>query len=67
MGIDTILNGDVLFIKGKKSNYINDINSHNISKQFPKHKLVEISNAGHWVHAENLNDFFKETVLFLES
>ena len=60
-------NGDVLFIKGKKSNYINDTNSHNISKQFPKYKLVEISNAGHWVHAENLNDFFNETVLFLES
>lgn len=60
-------NGDVLFIKGEKSNYINDINSRNISKQFPKHKLVEIPNAGHWVHAENLNDFFKETVLFLES
>ena len=33
----------------------------------PNSKIVEISNAGHWVHADNLNDFVKQTVFFLKS
>ena len=59
--------GEVLFVKGEKSNYINDSNINTLINQFPKYKIVEIQNAGHWVHAENLNDFIKETLLFLES
>ena len=59
--------GMVLFVKGEKSNYINDSNINSLINQFPKYKIVEIQNAGHWVHAENLNDFIKETLLFLES
>jgi len=59
--------GEVLFVKGEKSNYINDSNINSLINQFPKYKIVEIQNAGHWVHAENLNDFIKETLLFLES
>ena len=47
-------------------NYINDSNRHIIINQFPNSKTIEVSNAGHWVHAENLNDFVKETLLFLK-
>ena len=56
-----------MFIKGKKSDYINDSNYQIIDNQFPNSKIVEISNAGHWVHADNLNDFVKQTVFFLKS
>ncbi|MBT6169363.1 MAG: alpha/beta fold hydrolase [Flavobacteriaceae bacterium] len=59
--------GKTLFIKGKKSDYINDSNYQIIDNQFPNSKIVEISNAGHWVHADNLNDFVKQTVFFLKS
>ncbi len=59
--------GKTLFIKGQKSDYINDSNYQIIHNQFPNSKIVEISNAGHWVHADNLNDFVKQTLLFLKS
>ena len=39
----------------------------NLHNNFPKSRLVEVSNAGHWVHAENLNDFAEETLYFLKS
>ena len=59
--------GETLFVKGDKSNYINDKNISKIHKHFPNSKLVNISNAGHWVHAENLKDFVEETLNFLKS
>ena len=65
--IDLYFGGETLFIKGKNSDYINNQNFKTIHKNFPKHRLVEVSNAGHWVHAENLDDFVKETLLFLKS
>ena len=61
-----IYNGETLFIKGEKSDYINDSNRQIIINQFPNSKTIEVPNAGHWVHAENLNDFVKETLLFLK-
>ena len=61
-----IYNGETLFIKGEKSDYINDSNRQIIINQFPNSKTIEVTNAGHWVHAENLNDFVKETLLFLK-
>ena len=48
----------------KKSNYINDSNINSLINQFPRYKIVEIQNAGHWVHAENLNDFIKKLYFF---
>ncbi|MGY8946244.1 MAG: alpha/beta fold hydrolase [Flavobacteriales bacterium] len=64
---DLFFQGKTLFVKGDKSNYINDQNISKINKQFPNFKLVNISNAGHWVHAENLKDFVEETLNFLKS
>ncbi|MBT7624404.1 MAG: alpha/beta hydrolase, partial [Flavobacteriaceae bacterium] len=59
--------GKTLFIKGQKSDYINDSNYQIIRNQFPNSKIAEISNAGHWVHVDNLNDFVKQTLFFLKS
>ena len=49
---------EVLFIKGEKSGYIDKEKLKLSEKFFPEYKLEKISNAGHWVHYENPNDFF---------
>ena len=42
-----------LFIKGENSNYITLEDEALIELHFPDAEIVEIKNAGHWVHAEN--------------
>jgi len=45
------------FLKGELSNYISDKDLPNINLLFPRHKIITIKNAGHWVHAEATRDF----------
>ena len=54
-----------LFLKGEKSGYILPEEQLIIDKHFPNHTIVEIKNAGHWLHAENPDDFYKEVNTFL--
>ena len=54
-----------LFIDGETSNYILEEDVELIEKHFPDAEIVQISNAGHWVHAENPQDFFDEVSRFL--
>lgn len=49
----------VYFIKGEKSNYINQDNFEALDVYFPNNKIIEIKNASHWVHADNPVDFYK--------
>ncbi len=56
---------DVLFLKGDKSGYITENESLIINPYFPNHTIVEISNAGHWLHAENPKQFYDEVCEFL--
>lgn len=49
--------GETLFIAGAKSNYILPQDEFLIRQQFPNFRLETISNAGHWVQAENPKDF----------
>ena len=67
MPSDLLYIGKTLFIKGEKSDYIDNSNSKVLINFFPNYKKVEVLNAGHWVHAENLNDFIKEIEIFLKS
>ena len=62
---DKIFKGSTLFIKGANSNYIKEEDKAAIQKQFPEVKFEEIRNAGHWVHAEKMNDFYKAVADFL--
>ena len=48
-----------LFIYGGNSNYINPKTDREISEYFPKAEIVEIKGAGHWLHAEQPQLFFK--------
>ncbi len=53
-----------LFVRGAKSDYIVDSDENLMKTIFPNSNLITISNAGHWVHAEqpkalldSINDF----------
>ncbi len=63
---DAVFNNPALFLKGEKSNYIKDADAAEIQKHFPNSKIETISNAGHWLHAENPKDFFNATISFLK-
>ncbi len=60
-----IFNGDTLFLKGSKSNYIDTWDEVAIKQHFPKADVKEISNAGHWLHAENPDEFYQIVTNFL--
>lgn len=57
--------GDTLFLRGDKSEYIGLQDERIIKNHFPNSKIVTIKNAGHWLHAENPKDFFNEVMAFL--
>ncbi len=38
------------FLRGKKSEHIKDSDFSYISTLFPKYKVIDIENAGHWIH-----------------
>ena len=56
---------EVLFIKGENSDYIDSENLKITSKLFPKYKLAEIKNAGHWIHHDNPDEFFSICLNYL--
>jgi pimeloyl-ACP methyl ester carboxylesterase len=58
---------DTLFLRGDRSEYITLSDEDLIKRHFPKAKLISIKNAGHWLHAENPNDFFDETLNFIQN
>lgn len=57
--------GETLFLRGDKSEYIGLLDEDLIKRHFPNSNIVTIPNAGHWLHAENPKDFFKEVLSFL--
>ena len=57
--------GETLFLRGNKSNYILDEDEKGLYNAFAKAQLTTISNAGHWLHAENPKDFYEEVINFL--
>ena len=61
----TIFEKETLFLKGERSDYITDNEAATIEAHFPKSKIVEIKKAGHWLHAENPKQFYKEVITFL--
>lgn len=63
---DAIFTKPTLFLKGANSNYILDSDLAEIKHHFPKAELEIISNAGHWLHAENAKDFYDKTMQFLQ-
>jgi esterase len=56
---------DTLFLRGDKSEYISDQDGSLIKHQFPTAVVKTISNAGHWLHAENPVEFFDSVCTFI--
>ena len=54
-----------LFIAGQASNYIKETDVELIESHFPDFEIVEIPNSGHWLHAENPDQFFDKVSRFL--
>jgi len=57
--------GDTLFLRGDRSEYITSNDADLIAKHFPNAGLETVSNAGHWLHAENPKAFFQIVLDFL--
>lgn len=55
-----------LFLRGDKSDYITDADYETILHHFPSSRVETVKNAGHWLHAENPNDFFELVIAFLQ-
>lgn len=62
----SVFTGPTLFLKGDRSNYIQDSDLKDIEAHFPDYQIKTISNSGHWVHAENPKEFFDYTLEFLK-
>ena len=57
--------GHTLFLKGSKSEYVNDSDISQIKSHFPLAEVKTVSNAGHWLHAENPKEFLEKSLHFL--
>ncbi len=61
-----IFEGQTLFIRGEKSNYIQDKDRSQMLKMFPNMQLETILGAGHWLHAEKPKEFIDLVKEFLK-
>ncbi len=57
--------GPTLFIYGGKSDYVQQDHRATIASYFPQVRYAEVPEAGHWVHAERLDDFLAVLAPFL--
>ena len=56
---------ETLFIRGEKSNYIDNADEQDIANRFSDYQLKTIANSGHWVHAEQPEAFFNCVMDFI--
>ena len=61
-----IYSGPTLFLKGVRSAYILPEDHPGIGRHFPKAHVAEIPRAGHWLHAENPQDFLAAFLEFVQ-
>ena len=54
-------NNLVYFILGSESDYVKNTDIRYISKLFPCHEIIQIPNAGHWVHFDQ-KEYFLSTI-----
>ena len=61
-----LINTPTLFINGEKSGYITTADRLEIEEVFTNVSFESIQDAGHWVHAEQPDTFYKVTLAFLQ-
>ena len=57
--------GPTLFLRGGRSSYILETDKMGIKHHFPNNEIITINNAGHWLHAENPDEFYRIVTEFL--
>jgi len=57
--------GATLFLRAENSGYITKEDEPLIKAHFAKAEVITVKNAGHWLHAENPDDFYDYVVSFL--
>ncbi|WCM43489.1 alpha/beta fold hydrolase [Flavobacterium sp. CBA20B-1] len=62
----TVFDQPTLFLKGSASTYITENDEVLIKKHFPQANIQTVSNAGHWLHADNPDEFFDKSMVFLK-
>ncbi len=62
---DWSIDNPSLFIRGTLSDYVKQEYWELISQHFHQATLVDLANAGHWLHAEQPTDFYAEVMRFL--
>lgn len=67
IGNTSSYHGPVLFLSGEKSEYVSFEDLPEIKRHFPKAIIETIEKAGHWLHAENPEQFFEKTIFFINS
>ncbi len=60
-----VFKGKTLFLGGEKSGYIETMDEILIKKHFPKAVIETVTDAGHWLHAENPEEFYELCNKFL--
>lgn len=63
--IHATFNKDTLFLRGDRSEYIGEADAAIIHRHFLNSKIITISNAGHWLHAENPEEFYDAVINFV--
>ena len=61
----SVFEKDTLFLKGEHSNYIQTGDIPLIKAHFPMAQIKTITNSGHWLHAENPDEFYSACKTFL--
>jgi pimeloyl-ACP methyl ester carboxylesterase len=67
IGGTEVFSGPTLFLRGSRSEYVQEQDLPEIKKHFPLASLETIKNAGHWLHAENPVEFLEKTLHFINS
>ncbi len=67
LNMKTILPIETYLIRGENSKHCPPTDIQLIGKYFPKAKLITIKNAGHWVHADNPNDFTNQFIKIINA
>ncbi|MCA0133414.1 alpha/beta fold hydrolase [Winogradskyella alexanderae] len=60
-----VFNKDTLFLRGDRSEYIGERDEIIIKRHFPNSNIISITNAGHWLHAENPSEFYNAVIKFV--
>lgn len=59
LNFQNVFNGETHFILGEKSGYLKESDKPYIEQHFPHSDYHTISKAGHWVHADNPEEFLQ--------